>query len=145
MVKALIVIVLIVVILIVVFNHLIQQSKEPRGFIGSFMMKLWNRVYIPLVKWTIVDLNNINDDMKILDVGVGNGQSTKLLSEQFPNSEIYGIDISDKAIEDARKMNSRVIYQVKNVMKTGYKENYFDFIFAFQTHFYWDDLEDSLI
>lgn len=37
-----------------------------------------------------------------------------------------------------------MIYQVKNVKETGYKENYFDFIFAFQAHFHWHDLENSL-
>lgn len=38
--KILITTVLIFVILLFIFKHLIKQSKEPSGIIGSFMMKL---------------------------------------------------------------------------------------------------------
>lgn len=55
-----------------------------------------------MVKWSTDGLRSSNNDIKILDVGVGNGDSTKYLSEQFPNSIIYGIDISDRAIKDAK-------------------------------------------
>ncbi len=31
------------------FSYLIYQSKKPSGLIGLWMMKLWNRVYMPMV------------------------------------------------------------------------------------------------
>ena len=76
------------------FSSLIQQSKNPSGFLGKRMMKLWNRAYLPMFVWAIRHLDRTFYPV-ILDVGVGNGRSTILLKENFPQSTITGIDISD--------------------------------------------------
>ncbi|PAV69528.1 hypothetical protein WR25_11996 isoform C [Diploscapter pachys] len=40
--------------------------------------------------------------MKILDVGCGNGLHAALMAEHFPNSQFFGIDLSEKAIGQAK-------------------------------------------
>ena len=75
------------------FRHLIKQSKNPKGWIGRQMMRLWNRIYLPMVDWSLAPLM-AKTLQNILDVGVGNGKSTQHLHEAFPQSNIYGIDIS---------------------------------------------------
>ncbi|MFH1782165.1 MAG: class I SAM-dependent methyltransferase [Candidatus Omnitrophota bacterium] len=44
-----------------------------------------------------------NKNSMLLDFGAGTGQSTSLLIDIFPSSEIYGIDISNEALSIAKR------------------------------------------
>lgn len=90
-------------LLMLLFSRLIQQSKNPSGCVGKQMMKLWNRAYLPMFVWTIRHLDMTFYPV-ILDVGVGNGRSTILLKEIFPQGTVTGIDISDTAIAQAKQV-----------------------------------------
>lgn len=58
-------------LIILAFLYLMYQSKSPSGFIGLWMMKLWNRVYLPMVVWAVSQLDYKKRFKAILDVGVG--------------------------------------------------------------------------
>ena len=73
-------------LVILAFLYLIYQSKSPSGFVGLWMMKLWNRVYMPMIVWAVSQLDYKKPFHAILDVGVGNGASSKYLKKHFPNS-----------------------------------------------------------
>lgn len=121
------------------FRHLIKQSKNPKGWIGRQMMRLWNRIYLPMVDWSLAPLMD-KTPQNILDVGVGNGKSTQHLHEAFPQSNIYGIDISATAIAEAQKLNAPSIsFSVRNIEETGFSPQQFDLICAYQTHFHWQN------
>ncbi|WP_371595487.1 class I SAM-dependent methyltransferase [Streptococcus sp. 27098_8_113] len=127
------------------FHSLIQQSKNPSGFLGKRMMKLWNRAYLPMFVWAIRYLDRTSYPA-ILDVGVGNGRSTILLKETFPQSTVTGIDISDTAIAQAKQIGMvNLNFERRDVRETGFSDESFDLITAFQTHFHWQDLEASFI
>ncbi|WP_249274554.1 class I SAM-dependent methyltransferase [Candidatus Enterococcus clewellii] len=136
---------LIVLLLWGLFRYLLQQSKQPTGIVGGYMMKLWNKVYLPMVEWSLAYIPEY-EIKKILDVGVGNGQSTKRLAQKFPHAHIYGIDISEKAIEQAKKMNAntKITFERKDVVETSYPADYFELICVYQNHFHWSDLDKSL-
>ena len=54
----------------------------------------------------------------ILDVGVGNGASSKYLKMHFPDSQVLGIDISSTAIKSAEELSEPGLsFEVKNVEK----------------------------
>ena len=132
-------------LLMLLFCRLIQQSKNPPGFLGKRMMKLWNRAYLPMFVWAIRHLDRIFYPV-ILDVGVGNGRSTILLKETFPQSTITGIDISDTAIAQAKQIEmTNLNFERRDVRETGFSDESFDLITAFQTHFHWQDLEASFM
>ena len=125
-------------------KHLAAQSKHPRGRVGVWMMRLWNRAYLPMVEWSLSQLPRRSFE-NILDTGVGNGASTALLHSRFPGSRVLGIDISEKAIAEARRnRTANVFFDVKDVEDTGYPGESFDLVCAFQTHFHWRYLENSL-
>ena len=90
-------------LLILLFCRLVRQSKNPSGFLGKQMMNLWNRAYLPMFVWTIRHLDRTFHPV-ILDVGVGNGRSTILLKEIFPQGTVTGIDISDTAIAQTKQL-----------------------------------------
>ena len=132
-------------LLVLLFCRLIQQSKNPSGFLGKRMMKLWNWAYFPMFVWAIRHLDRTFYPV-ILDVGVGNGRSTILLKETFPQSTVTGIDISDTAIAQAKQIGMvNLNFERRDVRETGFSDESFDLITAFQTHFHWQDLEASFI
>ena len=133
-------------LIILAFPYLIYQSKKPSGFIGLWMMKIWNRVYMPMVVWSVSQLDRKKRFHAILDVGVGNGESSKYLKKHFPNSRVLGIDISSTAIRAAEKLaEPGLSFEVKNVENTNLPVEKFDLITAFQTHFHWSNLTQAFL
>ena len=133
-------------LIILAFPYLIYQSKKPSGLIGLWMMKIWNRVYMPMVVWSVSQLGYKKQFDSILDVGVGNGASSKYLKNYFPNCRVLGIDISSTAIKSAEELSEPGLsFEVKNVENTNLPVEEFDLITAFQTHFHWSDLTQAFL
>lgn len=143
---SLFIIFLLIITLYILYKQLLKQSIHPSGGIGSIMMKLWNNVYLPMAIWSLSFLKEKNFD-NILDIGTGNGATTKYISTTFISDLIVGIDISDKAIEQAKFLNSNynIAYEKKDIHKTQYPSDHFDLICAFQNHFHWTDLRESFL
>ena len=138
--------VIIAFLIILIFPYLVYQSKKPSGFIGLWMMKIWNRANLPMVVWSVNQLDHKKQFKTILDVGVGNGASSKYLKKHFPNSQVLGIDISTTAIRAAERLaESGLSFEVKNVENTNLSVGDFDLIAAFQTHFHWSDLTQTFL
>ena len=125
-----IIIIISIILLLLMFHSLIQQSKNPSGFLGKRMMKLWNWTYLPMFVWAIRYLDRTSYPA-ILDVGVGNGRSTILLKETFPQSTVTGIDISDTAIAQAKQIGMvNLNFERRDVRETGFSDESFDFSFS---------------
>ncbi|WP_429958817.1 class I SAM-dependent methyltransferase [Enterococcus sp. AZ196] len=123
-------------------------------------MKLWNKVYLPMAKWCLSFLP-AKQFLRILDIGVGNGATTYYLGQRFKAETIIGIDISEKAIEQAKRLHSdhtitfeqakrlhsdhTITFEQANIEKTNYPSNSFDLICAFQNHFHWSNLQGSFL
>lgn len=137
---------LLVLLLFLFFKMLVKQSKQPSGMLGILMMKLWNKVYFPMVEWSLTLVDRSKTINQILDVGIGNGVGTEYIHKNFPKSALYGIDISKTAIKQAKQntLDSAIHYEVKSIEQTNFAANQFDLIFAFQNHFHWSDLGQSL-
>ncbi|EOL46287.1 hypothetical protein RV11_GL000566 [Enterococcus phoeniculicola] len=124
------------------YRHLLNQSKKPSGPLGILMMKLWNTSYLPMVRWAI-SLSKNQLPSTVLDVGVGNGQSTAYLLSKLPTVDIVGIDISETATGQAAKNYSSISFFTMDVKETTFEDKRFELICAFQTHFHWSHLEEA--
>lgn len=128
------------------YNYLLQQSKKPTGFIGRLMMRIWNKTYLPMVIWVTKDLTKENPK-QVLDIGIGNGLSTRFLAEMFVDAKVYGIDISPEAIEICKKRDSNIKkpinFSLQSITHTNFSNKQFQLITAFQTHFHWNNFEKS--
>ncbi|MGK4567294.1 peptide chain release factor N(5)-glutamine methyltransferase [Flavobacterium sp. 3HN19-14] len=73
-----------------------------------------------LVDWIIKD-NEFKPDLKILDIGTGSGCIAIALAKNLPSSEVYAIDISEKALETAKKNsklnNVNINFIQKNILE----------------------------
>jgi methionine biosynthesis protein MetW len=67
---------------------------------------------------------------RILDVGCGDGNFSVLLQEACKAKEVYGIDISDKGVESARKNGVNAFQLDIDEENFPFEDDYFDAIFA---------------
>lgn len=84
------------------------------------------------VAQAIIDHYGIKSGDKILDIGCGKGFLLYEISLLVPGVEIYGIDISNYAIENAKEeIKDRL--QVGNATKLPFPDNYFDLVYSITT------------
>ncbi|MGZ0080404.1 class I SAM-dependent methyltransferase [Methylomonas sp. YC3] len=85
-----------------------------------------------LVAQAMIDHYGIKPGDKILDVGCGKGFQLYEISLLVPGVEIYGIDISPYAIENAKEeIKDRL--QVANANDLPFPDDYFDLVFSITT------------
>jgi methionine biosynthesis protein MetW len=70
--------------------------------------------------------NILHPGQRLLDVGCGDGTLGMLVRNRF--EEIYGVDISDKAIEVAQRRGIKAYKVNLNVEALPFEDNYFDSI-----------------
>lgn len=84
-----------------------------------------------LVEW-IVKKNKFKGKIKILDIGTGSGCIAISLAKNLPDAEVFAVDVSEKALETAKRNALRndvaVVFIVKNILKAENLEHDFDII-----------------
>lgn len=129
-------------------EFLIKQSQKPSGLIGRVITKIWSFYFKKLSFWAIKQ-TTISDNYRILEIGYGGGSTIKNLLALNKNLEIHGIDISKESYRTAQRVHSDSIrkgsvqLKIGNVENMPYQNNYFDRIFAIQTHIFWKDIKKS--
>ena len=129
-------------------EFLIKQSQKPSGLIGRVITKIWSFYFKKLSLWAIKQ-TTISDNYRILEIGYGGGSTIKNLLALNKNLEIHGIDISKESYRTAQRVHSDSIrkgsvqLKIGNVENMPSQNNYFDRIFAIQTHIFWKDIKKS--
>lgn len=85
-------------------------------------------------EYKIVELTseeNIQEKLTILDFGCGDGNSSVYLRKHFSNAQIYGVDVSEKSIEQANlKQLPNVSFTSFNGSILPYEDESFDVVFT---------------
>ena len=133
---------------IVVWNSILQQLKKEipiQYLLGktSFYgldFEVNENVLIPrpeteeLVDWIIKSNSKSKNykDLKILDIGTGSGCIAVSLAKNIPNSQVYAVDVSEKALATAKKNaelnNVKITFSNQNILKTEDLKQQFDII-----------------
>lgn len=122
-----------------------NQVKYPNGDEGIQTLKRMNEAHNDGSLWAIEKIN-LDEDKKlnILDIGCGGGQNLLNLSNKFKNSTLFGIDYSPTSIslsnEICQGIKNRVFLEVLDVHKMSFSDNEFDLITAFETLYFWENL-----
>ncbi|WP_202622722.1 class I SAM-dependent methyltransferase [Candidatus Enterococcus huntleyi] len=127
-------------------DYLSGQAANPHGFVGGVVTKIWASYFANLSGWTIEN-TKVKYDSNVLDVGYGGGSTIKNLVDLEQNMSIYGVDISEESYKTAVELNKEAINNgevklaIGDVANMSYPVEFFDVVFAIQTHMYWDNLQ----
>jgi len=97
------------------FNDIYAEQADPWSFLSSEYEAVKYKKHIELIKSCFIP-------NEILEIGCGIGAQTKSLAEAFPNAHITGVDLSENAIDRAKKFLSNT----KNI--DLYKSDIFEFL-----------------
>ncbi len=65
---------------------------------------------------------------KLLDMGCLDSQIPILAKMYYPQTEIWGIDYAEKAMEIMRALHPNIYFAIQDLLKTNFKNEYFDYI-----------------
>jgi len=86
-----------------------------------------------IVAKKLIESYNLPDNAKILDMGCGKGFLLYEFTKLLPNCRVYGFDISEYAIENAKKEIKANLFVHKAEDKTDFEDNEFDLVFSITT------------
>lgn len=125
-----------------------SQFGRPTGETGREILEGMNVHHRELAEWGLSLLPD-GDAENILDVGCGGGMGISLLGRKYTGM-IEGIDISEEAVGLASSVNSDLIAQgrchigIGSVSEIPFPDGMFDVVTAFETYFFWPDLENDV-
>lgn len=125
-----------------------SQCGNPRGPVGRIITWAMNRVNQAMYHGIIENMKP-SQDMKILDIGFGNGYLEKLIYREAKCS-IYGIDISEDMVRSAIKNNEKGVangdihLSVGDCCRLAFEDDSFDRITTMNTIYFWNDTMQGL-
>ena len=114
-------------------------SDEVASF--AYQEKVWGGTKLKLspkylgylrIKYTLDDLKKVRGDgsagspPRVLDAGCGGGGLSKAIKHYRDDLEVYGVDVSRKAILHAKKNSKGVKFVVGDLYRLPYEDNYFN-------------------
>lgn len=122
-----------------------QNCCKPVGFGGKCMVALMNFGHDFVTKWGLSHVL-IQEDATSLDVGCGGGATVKKLLKKCTKGKVVGLDYSEVSVETSKKVNQKYIEEGRceivqgDVMDLPFEKNTFDLVTAFETIYFWPDL-----
>lgn len=131
-----------------IIDQLVEQCKDPKGLLGVIMIRIMNIVDTGLNKWALRKISCTSG--KILDIGCGGGKTVCMISKMCPNCNIFGIDYSKTAVKTTIMKNKRkvrkgnIIISQVSVSSMPFSDNFFNYITAIRTHYFWPNLKQDI-
>ena len=125
-----------------------ENTRKPKGIGGKIMVAMMNFGHADMANWGLQFLD-IPENADILDCGCGGGANIKRLLEKCKNGIVKGIDYSEISVEKSRKVNDKAIKNGRceilqaNVLRLPFEQDSFDIVTAFETIYFWPDLQQS--
>lgn len=113
------------------------------------MLTIMNRGHEPLARWGRSFLK-LKPGSRMLDLGCGGGANLAALLKMCPDGMAVGLDYSAASVAKASEVNSRAIKEGRcrvvqgDVCDLPFESNDFDQITAFETVYFWPELQEVL-
>jgi SAM-dependent methyltransferase len=128
-------------------SKIFSNTRKPEGFFGKMMVNGMNGGgHAQMANWALSSVQ-IKENGQILDIGCGGGANIARLLQRAPKSVVQGIDYSPVSVAKSSKVNAKAIaegrckVQEASVVKLPFSENTFDLVTAFETIYFWRDIE----
>lgn len=130
-------------------SKIFSNARKPEGFWGRMMVAGMNGgSHAAMASWGL-DLGDIPADGEILDIGCGGGANLKRLMQRSPKAKVTGVDYSPVSVEKSRSVNADAIASSRckvleaSVESLPFEDNTFAMVTAFETVYFWPDIENS--
>lgn len=123
-----------------------NQTRKPEGFLGKMMVNGMNGGHAKLADWGMSFLKDVNPEA-VVDLGCGGGRNAGELLKRYPRSKVTAVDYSAVSVEKAREYNKDMISTGRcrvlqgDVSKLAFDSDSFELATAFETVYFWGDLE----
>ena len=128
-------------------SKIFSNTRKPEGFFGKMMVNGMNGGgHAQMANWALSSVQ-IKEDGQILDIGCGGGANIARLLQRAPKGVVQGIDYSSVSVAKSSKVNAKAIaegcckVQEASVVKLPFGESNFDLVTAFETIYFWPDIE----
>ena len=125
-----------------------QNTCKPKGIGGKIMVNMMNTGHSSMAEWGFTHIE-IKNNYICLDIGCGGGANVKRLLAKTPYGKVTGIDYSEISVIKSQKINKEEIENKRceilqgNVMKLPFGNETFDIITAFETIYFWPDINEA--
>ena len=130
-------------------SKIFSNTRKPEGFWGRMMVAGMNGgSHAAMASWGL-DLANVPAEGEIIDIGCGGGANLARLMDRSLRAHVTGVDYSPVSVEKSRKVNADAIAKGRckvlevSVSNLPFKENTFGMATAFETVYFWPDIEKS--
>jgi ubiquinone/menaquinone biosynthesis C-methylase UbiE len=100
---------------------LAQQFGHPRGLLGGLIGRGMARGNAALSRWVVQQAGEVYGEeiRKAAELGPGPGVGLEALLAQFPDAQVWGIDLSPVMLSQAQKRNQRAVDQGRLTLIEG--------------------------
>ena len=131
-----------------ILSKIFSNTRKPEGFFGRMMVNGMNGGgHARLAEWGLSHLT-LTDDANVLDVGCGGGANVARLLKRCPQGTVTGIDYSPVSVKKSTEVNAAAIAAGRcqvlegNASALPFNDNSFDIVTAFETVYFWPDIEE---
>lgn len=124
-----------------------NNTRKPEGFLGKVMVNGMNGGgHARMAEWAMSSVH-INEDSHILEAGCGGGANIARLLKRCPRGKVTGVDYSSVSVNKSAKVNAKAISEGRcevleaSVASLPFNEGSFDLVTAFETVYFWPDIE----
>lgn len=132
-----------------ILSKIFSNTRKPEGFWGKMMVAGMNGGSHALLASWGMGLVPIPQEGAILEIGCGGGGNIHRLLQRCVQAKVTGVDYSTVSVEKSSKVNADAIAKGRcevlaaNVATLPFKDNAFDLATAFETVYFWPDIEKS--
>lgn len=131
-------------------KQFMQNCAYPQGAGGSLMLSLMNAGHGSISKWALAYLP-VKPQDSILDIGCGGGKNIARMLKLANRGRVSGLDYSEVSVLKSLLVNARAVQKGRaevlrsNVSEMPFADSSFDIATAFETIYFWPDLEHDFV
>lgn len=128
------------------FKNYVSQTRKPEGVLGKMMLNGMNSGHAKMADWGLSHLKDVAPQ-QMAELGCGGGRNAGELLRKYPDARMTAIDYSPLSVEKSRDYNKDMIasgrckVQQGDVSALTLPKEAFDLATAFETIYFWKDLE----
>ena len=128
-------------------SKIFNNARKPDGFFGKIMVNGMNTgSHAAMSEWAFAKITVPNEG-ELLDIGCGGGANLARMLQRSQNGQVTGIDYSAVSVNKSRSFNSEAVQQKRctvlegDVSKLPFANEQFQLVTAFETIYFWPDIE----